>query len=106
MKKQRKNSSDYTHSTGMIAMVNFLFLIDLDLGNRSLTNDIDKAVEEVLIKIDPANQKDYRVVYKDSSGEWNAFFKDSGQIMYVGVSELLPREAAEKYLMKFELILN
>lgn len=48
-----------------------LYLIDLDLGNRSVTNDAEAVVAEVL-----ASHPGKQIVYRDTQGRWDELRHD------------------------------
>lgn len=48
-----------------------IFIEDLDLGNRSITNDAEEVVETLLFL---SGRK--RIVYKDSMGQWDELVHD------------------------------
>lgn len=48
---------------------NTIEIIDLNLGNKSVTNDIENVIRKIATEqnIDP---HDYKIIYKDSEGDW------------------------------------
>lgn len=46
-----------------------VFIVDLDLGNRSVTNDADEVFEEI-----QKNFSKKRVIYRDSMGNWDEIY--------------------------------
>lgn len=50
-----------------------LFIIDSDLGNRSVTNDLEAVLLEIWRKLIPSNQDmtTVKIRYRDSMGEWD-----------------------------------
>ena len=50
-----------------------LFIIDSDLGSRSVTNDLEAVLLEVFRKLVPSeiNYADLKIRYRDSMGEWD-----------------------------------
>lgn len=59
--------ADFTHELTQYNGFDVIRIEDLDLGNISVTNDIESVVADIAImeKIDP---KKYIVIYKDSDG--------------------------------------
>lgn len=51
-----------------------MYIIDLDLGNKSLTNDIENVVAEIQ---DRTKQSGMPVVYRDSLGEWSHYYPET-----------------------------
>lgn len=50
-----------------------VFLVDLDLGNKSVTNDAEFVVREV-----HRRYGNKRIVYRDSSGDWSELLHHEG----------------------------
>ncbi len=50
-----------------------LFIIDSDLGSRSVTNDLEAVLLEVFRKLVPSeiNYEELKIRYRDSLGEWD-----------------------------------
>jgi len=48
-----------------------IFLVDLDLGNRSVTNDAERVVEEI-----NKNFPNRRIIYKDTLDHWDEIILD------------------------------
>lgn len=60
-----------------------IFLVDLDLGNRSVTNDAEAVAQEI-----NKNFPGRRIIYRDSLGHWDEIVipeihnRDAGQTIY------------------------
>jgi hypothetical protein len=66
MRRQTETQADFTYSMAG----NVISIVDLDQGNRSVTND----VENVLRKIEHYHQGSiagFRIMYRDSMGFWD-----------------------------------
>ncbi|WP_077923864.1 hypothetical protein [Spirosoma sp. 209] len=63
--RKRPFAADYTYTVDE----NIIAIIDLDLGNRSVTNDIDSVLEEIRAEI--GDLAGYSVIYRDSMGRWD-----------------------------------
>jgi len=50
------------------------FIVDLNQGRKSVTNDAEWVVERVLEKF-PTN----RIVYRDSQGDWDELLHNNGE---------------------------
>lgn len=89
--------ADYIHEIITCAGRNIIKIEDLNLGNKSITNDIENVVAEIarLEKIDPAQ---YMIVYKDSEGTWDGW--DHQQQQFIPLSEEDYRDAVDKYILK------
>jgi hypothetical protein len=80
--------SDYTFE--YLEDRNILLMEDLNLGNRSLTNDMDEVLEE-LQELNPGwNWKTIRITYKDSQGRWDGVQFVGGLVVF------FPIDAKEK----------
>ena len=72
-----------------------LFIQDLNLGGRSVTND----AEQVLEWCREQHGKDIRVVYLDSQGEWSEIVDDAETWMGKGIG-FLPWHGLEWDILK------
>ncbi len=52
-----------------------VFIVDLDLGNRSVTNDADEVFEEI-----QKNFSKKRVIYRDSMGNWDEIYLEKSSV--------------------------
>lgn len=52
---------------------NQLYIIDSDLGNRSVTNDLEAVLLDIMRNILPPaiNLEDLKIRYRDSMGQWD-----------------------------------
>ena len=61
----------------------FVFLLDINRGHISITNDAEWVVEQVI-----ASHGDRRIIYKDTQGEWDELYHDGTRFIefrpYVG----------------------
>ncbi|MFT3679819.1 MAG: hypothetical protein QM791_06130 [Ferruginibacter sp.] len=66
------SKADYTHSIEKFQGFNAIVIEDLDLGNKSVTNDIENVVEDIAVmeKIKPA---EHVILYNDSQGWWDGW---------------------------------
>lgn len=63
------NHADY----GIVQVADdIVFIKDLDLGNKSITNDAEYVVESLIHAFGPGR----RIVYKDSEGCWDELKHD------------------------------
>jgi|GEM_PF-3030794 len=68
-----------------------VFIVDLDLGNMSVTNDADNVLEEI-----NKNFPNRRLIYKDTLGNWdeityNPLF-ERRLLLYVPYTEHIPKD--------------
>lgn len=75
----------------------FVCIVDLDNGGRSVTNDIQKIINE----IEDENNfflDSFKIIYRDSQGIWDAvLIKDEG-CKFLSLNEKEKEEAKEKYI--------
>ena len=85
--------ADFTYSMSPDAIA----IVDLDLGNRSVTNDI----ERVLRQIEYWHQgpiKGYRIMYRDSEGVWDGVNWDGQRASFFALQETDEAVARKKLL--------
>lgn len=75
----KKVAADYTYEISK----NILSIIDLDLGNTSVTNDIENVITEIAYKeqIDPIK---YKIIYRDSAGFWDGYDFLNENFVHIG----------------------
>jgi hypothetical protein len=76
---------------------NVISIVDLDLGNRSVTNDI----ESVLRKIEHYHQGSiggFRIIYRDSEGTWDGIEWNGEHASFFALRETEEERAREKLL--------
>jgi hypothetical protein len=90
-----KVKSDYVYSTHSMSGRNVIIIIDQNLGNMSVTNDIDNVIREIAI-VEKINPSSYMYVYQDSDGFWDGYdFKNSQFIPLRGSNA---NTAVKKYI--------
>lgn len=87
--------SDYIYKLKNIGGRKILAIEDMNLGNMSVTNDIENVVREIAAveKIDPT---DHLIVYSDSEGDWDGW--DHKNELFVPLTEDTWFNAATKYI--------
>lgn len=72
--------ADFTHSIEEYAGRNVIVIEDLNLGNMSVTNDIENVINdiEVMENIDAHN---YMIVYQDSAEVWDGYDYSNGDFI-------------------------
>jgi len=78
----------YLHADFKIVQIDpdRIFIIDLDLGNKSVTNDAEYVIGVI--------QRDYpgkRLIYRDSSGIWDEIIGDRFNVNFLMYDEGLPK---------------
>ena len=78
---------------------NVISIVDLNLGNRSVTNDI----ENVLRKIEHYHQASivpYNIIYRDSEGIWDGITWDGKRASFFALRETEEGAARAKLLQR------
>jgi hypothetical protein len=57
-----------------------VFLVDLNLGNRSVTNDAENVVRKILSE----HGRTRKIVYRDSMGDWDELIHDGETFLDFG----------------------
>jgi hypothetical protein len=95
LKRQAETHADFTYSLSG----NVISIVDLNLGNRSLTNDI----ESVLRKIEHYHQGSivgFNIMYRDSEGVWDGINWDGEHASFFALRETEEGRAREKLLAR------
>jgi hypothetical protein len=82
MRRQTETQADFTYSMSG----NVISIVDLDQGNRSVTNDVEK----VLRKIEYYHQGSiagFRIMYRDSMGFWDGIQWDGQHALFFPLRE-------------------
>lgn len=84
--------ADYTYTVegGVIAIT------DLDLGNKSVTNDIENVLEDIRAEL--GDLAGYSVIYRDSMGRWDGVRLVNGTIYLYGIGESDQQKAQARLL--------
>ena len=93
IRRQWKTQADFTYSI----LGNVISIIDLDLGNRSVTNDI----ENVLRKIEYYHQGSivgFKIMYRDSEEIWDGINWDGERASFFALREAEEGRARNKLL--------
>jgi hypothetical protein len=94
---QAGRQADFTYSMSP----DVIAITDLDLGNKSVTNDI----ENVLRKIEYWHQgpiKGHRIMYRDSEGIWDGVQWDGRRASFFALQETEEALARKKLLSRQE----
>ena len=93
IRRQAETEADFTYSI----VGNVISIIDLNLGNRSVTNDI----QNVLRKIEHYDQGSiagFRIMYRDSEGMWDGIDWDGHRASFFALRETDEKRARQKPL--------
>jgi hypothetical protein len=86
--------ADYNHSITEEQGEKVITIIDLNLGNTSVTNDIENVVEEIAQAHD-IEPNDYMIIYRDSDLRWDGW--DAKTESYVPLNATTKFNAIENY---------
>ena len=64
--------------------IDVLAIEDLNLGNVSVTNDIENVVEDIC-RLETINKEQFMIVYKDSNGQWDGWDSSTNQFISLGM---------------------
>jgi len=95
LKRQAETEADFTYSIEG----NIVSIVDLDLGNRSVTNDI----ENVLRKIEEYHQGSiagFKIMYRDSQKTWDGVRWDGKRALFFPIRETDENSARKKLLAR------
>jgi hypothetical protein len=90
-----KNRADYTYTIDGYVLA----IEDLNLGNMSVTNDIENVLAAIAKK-ENLNLNDYQIMYCDSEGIWDGVDYDKGKVSFFSISENAYEKAREKLRIK------
>jgi len=87
--------ADYIHSVEKYKDHKVIVIEDLNLGNKSVTNDIENVVKDIEI-MEKIEAKDCLVVYKDSEGTFDGWNAKLENFVYLGQDNW--QSAADTYI--------
>ena len=90
--KRRPFAADYTYTVKS----NIIAIVDLDLGNRSVTNDIENILDEIRVEI--GDLAGYSVIYRDSMGRWDGVRLVNRTVYFYGLGEADKESAMNRLL--------
>ena len=93
LRRQVTTQADFTYSISG----NVISIVDLNFGNRSVTNDI----ENVLRKIEHYHQgsiSGFKIMYRDSEAMWDGVHWDGQRASVFALRETDERQAQKKLL--------
>jgi hypothetical protein len=92
IKMKNKVRADYKYSINRIKKR--LAIVDLNLGQMSVTNCIEDVVEEIM-EIENINPSDYMIIYQDSAHWWDGWIYDRYE--FVSLACGTPQTAFDKF---------
>lgn len=90
--RKRPFAADYTYTVDE----NIIAIVDLDLGNRSVTNDIDYVLEEIRAEL--GDLSGYCVIYRDGMGRWDGVRLVGSTVEFYSINEPT-QERAQTHLL-------
>lgn len=90
--QKRPFAADYTYTIDG----NTIAIVDLDLGNRSVTNDIDYVLEEIRVEL--GDLSGYCVIYRDSMGRWDGVRLVNNTVYFYALGEADQQRAMNRLL--------
>lgn len=94
--KNRPFPADYTYTVEG----NTVAIVDLDLGNRSVTNDIEFILAD--IQADLGILAGYQIIYRDSMGRWDGVRLVNNTVHFYGLGESEKEQAMNRLLHLIE----
>lgn len=91
MKRTRFNA-DYTYTVED----NVIAIVDLDLGNRSVTNDMELVLNEIRAEL--GDLAGLSVIYQDSMGRWDGVRLVNDVVYFYGLGEADKEQAMSRLL--------
>ncbi|GAB3552379.1 hypothetical protein [Spirosoma fluminis] len=90
--RNRPFSADYTYTVEG----NIIAIEDLDLGNRSVTNDIEFVLADIQAKL--GTLAGYQIIYRDSMGRWDGIRLVDNTVHFYGLGESEKEQAMNRLL--------
>ena len=87
--------ADFTYTIESYAGRNVIVIKDLNLGNVSVTNDIENVIDEIC-KSENIVKKSYMIVYMDSEGVYDGFDAERNSFIHLG--QQFWKNAVSKYI--------
>ncbi len=87
--------ADYTYELTFSSILKWLLIVDLNLGNVSVTNAIEQVVDEIA-ENEQINVDGFIILYCDSDGVWDGWDPRNQTFYHVGGES--PADAMEKYM--------
>lgn len=89
---QQPPRADYTYTVEE----NIIAIVDLDMGSRSVTNDIENVLDEISAQL--GGLAGYAIIYRDSQGIWDGVRLERGLAVFYGLNETELEEARRRLL--------
>lgn len=83
---QKKSSANFLYRLGIVTDQKILLIWDKNLGNRTVTNDIENVVADIAAH-ENLDAEDYLIFYKDSEGTWTGWEPSLHQFYHCAMSD-------------------
>ncbi len=87
--------SDYIHKIENFSGRDVLVIEDLDLGGKSVTNNMEEVLDEIEV-MEKINTKAFMIVYRDSDGVFDGF--DACSSRFIPLRQDHWKEAVKRYI--------
>lgn len=84
--------ADYTYTIEG----NVIAIVDLDLGSKSVTNDIENVLEDIRAEL--GDLAGFAVIYRDSMGRWDGVRLKNGSAYFYSLNESDQQQAQARLL--------
>lgn len=84
--------ADYTYSVEST----IISIIDLDLGSKSVTNDMENVLDD--IRADIGDLAGFAVIYRDSTGRWDGVRLIGRSVEFYSINEADQQQAEARLL--------
>ncbi len=78
----KKSRANFLYRIGIVDNQKILLIWDLNLGNMSVTNDIENVVDDIAYK-EKIVPEEHTVLYRDSEGHWDGWDHAQGSFFYL-----------------------
>jgi hypothetical protein len=87
--------ANYTYGIADGTDEKILWIVDSNLGNMSVTNDMENVLDEIEKKTQlPLN--DYKIIYRDSMNNWDGVDYKNGNVNFIFLNAPTLQEAIKK----------
>jgi len=87
--------SNYTYGIADGTDEKILWIVDSNLGNMSVTNDMENVLDEIEKKT-LFSLNDYKIIYRDSANSWDGVEYKNGNVNFVFLNASTIQEAIKK----------
>ena len=96
MEQRNRNEEQFRADYTYTVEGNVIAIVDLDLGSKSVTNDIENVLDD--IRADIGDLAGYAVIYRDSMGCWDGVRLVGSTVEFYPLNETDGERAAARLL--------